>query len=314
MAWGQPEAQQRATGSAAAAASWLQLPAINTGAAVDAVGESYRQAALEEVGGGRTPFGVRHPVITAVLVREPDNPHDPNAVRVEAAGRHLAYLSREDAPRFHGVIEKLASKGMKASCRAQLIGGWASGNGNDGSIGIRILTGRRPVEWNDRAHFLPDGPFHEHYEVRLLPAVSADMLPKDRALVALVETSADALAVRHGETWLGHITHRPDLVEFIRRVVAAGLPATARVRVHDGRLTVPFADQDAVMSRLMQYGINRVRDLREQLVPNGWWVCQRCGRLWWDPRQPEPGWMYQTEEDGPNICPSCGSYAFTHPR
>lgn len=32
------------------------------------------------------------------LVREPDNPHDPNAVRVEWRGRNLGYVPRRDNP------------------------------------------------------------------------------------------------------------------------------------------------------------------------------------------------------------------------
>jgi hypothetical protein len=32
------------------------------------------------------------------LVREPDNPHDPNAIRVEWRGRKLGYLPRRDNP------------------------------------------------------------------------------------------------------------------------------------------------------------------------------------------------------------------------
>jgi hypothetical protein len=84
--------------SAATAASWLQLPALNLGPAVNAAGESHYQDALEAVAGGRTTFGVCIPLITVELVREPANPYDPNAVRVEADGRQLGYVAREDAP------------------------------------------------------------------------------------------------------------------------------------------------------------------------------------------------------------------------
>ena len=78
--------------------SWLRLPALNPGPAIDAAGESHYQDALETVGGGRTCFGVRQPLITAELIREPANPYDPNAVRVEGDGHRLAYVPKEDAP------------------------------------------------------------------------------------------------------------------------------------------------------------------------------------------------------------------------
>src|SRR6266540_2988065 len=123
MAGGQPD-QRLGQTPAPAAASWLQLPALNPGPAIDAAGESHYQEALEAVGGGRTCFGVRHPLITAELVREPANTYDPNAVRIDAAGRPLAHVPKEDAGRFHAVIDKLAGQGRRATCRVRLTGGW----------------------------------------------------------------------------------------------------------------------------------------------------------------------------------------------
>lgn len=87
MRWLQAGRRQGLDTSTPAAASWLQVPALNPGPAVDAAGESHYQDALEMVGGGRTPFGVHHPLITVTLVREPANPYDSNAVRIDADGR-----------------------------------------------------------------------------------------------------------------------------------------------------------------------------------------------------------------------------------
>jgi hypothetical protein len=114
MAWGQPD-QRLGQVPASAAGSWLQLPALNPGPAIDAAGESHYQDTLEAVGGGRTCFGVRHPLITAELVREPANPYDPNAVRIDVAGRPLAHVPKEDASRFHAVLDKLAGQGGRAT-------------------------------------------------------------------------------------------------------------------------------------------------------------------------------------------------------
>jgi hypothetical protein len=180
--------------AAPSAVSWLQLPALNPGPAVDAAGESHYQDALESIAGGRTCVGVHTPLITAELIREPTNPYDPNAVRIEADGRQLGYVLKEDAPGFHGVIDKLAGQGRPASCRARLTGGWDRGHGERGSIGVRILTGRRPSVWNGRVEFLPATPFHEHHEVHLLPGLPADVWPKDKAVVALVDAGSGALA------------------------------------------------------------------------------------------------------------------------
>jgi hypothetical protein len=75
-------------------ATWLQLPAINIGPQVDVVGEQHYQEALEAVAAGHNAFGTRTRVLTVTLVREPDNPYDANAVRVEAAEATVGHLSR----------------------------------------------------------------------------------------------------------------------------------------------------------------------------------------------------------------------------
>jgi hypothetical protein len=148
--------------------------------------------------------------------------------------------------------------------------------------------------------------------VRLLPGLAAAALPKDKAVVALVDAGAGALALRHGETWVGHITGRPDLVAYVGQVAAAGLPPTARVRVQQGRLVVSLADQEATVALLMRLGTGDLPTLRRRVAPTGRWACQRCGRLWHDPRPPARRW-YDLTDDGPHVCPGCFSYAFTHP-
>jgi hypothetical protein len=313
MGWGQPDGQAGAAVSAPAAVSWLHLPALNPGPAVDAAGESHYQNALEWVGDGRAFFGVRRPLITAELVREPGNPYDPNAVRVQADGRQLAYVPKEDAPRFHAVIDKLAGQGRAATCRAGLTGGWDRGPSDRGSIGLRILTGRQPTIWNGRAPFLPDSPFHEHHEVHPLSGLPIDAWPKDKAVVTLVDAGAGALALRHGGSWVGHIVGRPDLVAYVGRVVAAGLPPTAQVRLNEGRLVVRLADQEATVAHLIGLGAGSLPSLRRNVGPTGRWVCQRCWRLWQDPRRPGRRWYDLTDDDGPHVCPGCFSYALTHP-
>ena len=313
MAWGQQDRRPGLAVTAPSAVSWLQLPALNPGLAVDAAGESHYQDTLESIAGGRNCFGVHTPLITAELVREPTNPYDPNAVRIEADGRPLGYVPKEDAPRFHDVIDKLAGQGRPATCRARLTGGWDRGHGDRGTIGLRILAGRRPSIWNGRVAFLPATPFHEHHQVHLLPGLPAVGCPKVKVVVALVDAGSGALALRHGETWLGHITDRPDLVAYIGRVVAAGLPPTARVRVQQGCLLVPLADQDAMIGHLSRLGTVDLPAIRRQLAPTGRWACQRCGRLWRDPRHPGRRWYELVEDDGPHVCPQCFSYSLTHP-
>lgn len=66
---------------------------------IEVVGESYYQDALWHAVGGRTSEYLR--VTTeAVLVPEPDNPHDQNAISVWISGMRVGYFSREDAAEY----------------------------------------------------------------------------------------------------------------------------------------------------------------------------------------------------------------------
>src|SRR5689334_1612382 len=66
---------------------------------LEIVGESNYQAALWSLCGGTLGEPIRHPVI-AVLVPEPENPYDPNAIAVQIEARLVGYLSREYAAMY----------------------------------------------------------------------------------------------------------------------------------------------------------------------------------------------------------------------
>ncbi len=61
----------------------------------------------------------------AVLVPEPDNLYDANAVAVYAeGGEQVGYLSREDAIEYHAVFESVVKRGFSGgACPAMLTGG-----------------------------------------------------------------------------------------------------------------------------------------------------------------------------------------------
>jgi hypothetical protein len=105
------------------AGSLTELPACDGGFGVAIVGESYAQSALKALAGPRRQRG-EDVVFTAVLVPDPDNPHDSNAVRVNIHnGAHVGYLSREDAVSYRASIEILIARHDVGLCRAKLIGG-----------------------------------------------------------------------------------------------------------------------------------------------------------------------------------------------
>ena len=103
----------------------------------DVVGESYYQEALETLAGGFTPDGcdVR---VTAEVRPEPDNPSDPDAVRVSIGGRTVGYLSRGDAKRFVGGMAKLGRPGEGVSCEARIVGGWRRSRDDFGFFGVQL--------------------------------------------------------------------------------------------------------------------------------------------------------------------------------
>lgn len=93
------------------------------------VGESYYQEALRLVAGGRVidaSFEDHLPVV-AVLVPEPENPWDENAVRVDVlmGSRTLkvGYLSRGWAEEYQPELLKFRAEGVLGTCPARVTGG-----------------------------------------------------------------------------------------------------------------------------------------------------------------------------------------------
>ena len=69
-----------------------------------AVGESHYQDALHYLRQFATPEGR----LPALLVREPHNQYDPNAVAVVVYGRLVGYLNRDDAAEMSDLLDELA--------------------------------------------------------------------------------------------------------------------------------------------------------------------------------------------------------------
>jgi hypothetical protein len=108
---------------------------------VRVVGVSHYQDALAEITGRTGEERVRHRV-KATLEPEPTNPHDPNAIRVLAAGRHVGYLSREDAVRYGPAVRLLRENGRVLVCEA-VIGGGAP-EATTANLGVFLELPRAP--------------------------------------------------------------------------------------------------------------------------------------------------------------------------
>jgi hypothetical protein len=90
------------------------------------VGESNYQDELSRVAGPKQPGGVKL-TVRAVLMREPDNPYDPNAVAIflDGAGK-VGYLSRDDAVEYGDLLRRCADQGRVGACEAIVLGGDAT--------------------------------------------------------------------------------------------------------------------------------------------------------------------------------------------
>lgn len=93
------------------------------------VGERHYQDALRHVAGGRA-FGTafeEHLPVTAVLVPEPENRWDENAVRVDVLvgtrSRTVGYLSRSWAEDYQPELLKFQAEGALGTCPARVTGG-----------------------------------------------------------------------------------------------------------------------------------------------------------------------------------------------
>lgn len=80
---------------------------------------------LDRPRGARRGEPVSHDCIAA-LVRESDNPYDPNAVMVQVDARQVAHLSREDAIAYRRALQAAAEGSLAIACKARI-----SGRGSD---------------------------------------------------------------------------------------------------------------------------------------------------------------------------------------
>lgn len=88
---------------------------------VAAVGEASYQDALCRVC-GRTRWEAVAFECTVVLVAEPENPYDPNAVQVYADGELVGYLSRGDAIDYGPAVRECAALGKVIACSGRIAG------------------------------------------------------------------------------------------------------------------------------------------------------------------------------------------------
>ena len=117
-------------------------------------GTSHRQEVLARIAGGALRRR-EHVAFTALIVPEPDNPHDPNAIAVVAEGRGpVGYFGRRDALRYKALAEELIGRDAVGVCEAYLTGGWD----DEATIGVRLeIEGPEDTAQQVRADRPPRG-------------------------------------------------------------------------------------------------------------------------------------------------------------
>ena len=104
-------------------------------------GESAFQPNLEAIAGPKCHDGYNLPV-DAVLIREPDNPHDANAIAVYATdprtGRasKVGFVGRPAVERLAPAIDRKNAAGETVGMEGYIRGGWLRSDGDEGHYGI----------------------------------------------------------------------------------------------------------------------------------------------------------------------------------
>lgn len=104
---------------------------------VHVAGSSHCQDALLNICGGKHAKSGWHKHVEATLIREPENPHDRNAVRVEIDGKKVGYIPAEMAPLFDHLVQNIPLV-CHFKVPALVIGGWHNELEDDGFFGVRL--------------------------------------------------------------------------------------------------------------------------------------------------------------------------------
>jgi hypothetical protein len=90
---------------------------------LEVVGEASYQDALWALCGGTPGDRIRHKIV-AVLVPEPENPYDSNAISVHIEGNLVGYLARDIAAQYlHGLRSLMARYGGHVALEGVIVGG-----------------------------------------------------------------------------------------------------------------------------------------------------------------------------------------------
>jgi hypothetical protein len=102
------------------------------------------QNALDKICGGRTAVGHERRC-KALLVEEPLNAYDLDAVMVTIGGRTVGYLSRADAKVYRKALRLAGLSGRSVFVEALVVGGWARGRLDVGNYEVKLDMDMPPI-------------------------------------------------------------------------------------------------------------------------------------------------------------------------
>lgn len=102
---------------------------------LEVVGEAHYQDELWSLCGGSPGDCIRHDIV-AVLIPEPENPHDVNAISVRIDGKVVGYLPRQIAALYVSGLRKLMSESGSYICLQGVIVGGGYYNDGPGRLGV----------------------------------------------------------------------------------------------------------------------------------------------------------------------------------
>jgi len=133
--------------------------------ALDIVGESHYQTALDRLAGGKTEDGHKLEM-EALLFLDNENPHDNKAVAVSIEGKIVGYLDRERARSYREQIAAAGQPDAAAVVAARIVGGWLRQD-SEGHYGVKLDI---PIEEPEA----PDAGEQERIFIAMVEETEAD--------------------------------------------------------------------------------------------------------------------------------------------
>jgi hypothetical protein len=175
---------------------------------LEVVGEASYQDNLWRIVGGRSSAHDRVGMeVYAVLVAEPDNTYDANAVSVWVKGLKVGYLSREDARRYRpGLLALEQQHGKPIALAGAIVGGGIQADGpgwlgvfldhDPADFGLRPMAPPRSsgsAMWTGLSDAVATDEADESYDLSWMANLPVDDLRAIKMLRQLLERESDAI-------------------------------------------------------------------------------------------------------------------------